>query len=319
MVLRLALGLLQCAALWLSMSCNINTLPLSFSWYEDKKKKMDNDDNENKKRNNDDDSNGINSSNDSNGNNGNNGNNDSTANHNRKEYNNNTLQVQSWMQQMFAMNDAMYMVAKILGVQQQWFLFDNPPNKAIWFRIVGETKAGTQYDLHAMTLRHVQRRSFGSSITSVLASLSNTWSTSPSFVPNTVDRRTMLYTPVPNPTSYTSYPTFLSQAMPEWQTLYGTHRFRKLFQKLTDKRKRFHSFTVSYANGLNKIWKEEMAEQCGELVKVTCHGCWVPLEHVVGGGSDAAKVGIQISRGIAWKVVLGEKERTDKVKSKKVK
>ena len=66
-----------------------------------------------------------------------------------------------------------------------------------------------------------------------------------------------------------------------------------------------------------------MAEQCGELVKVTCHGCWVPLEHVVGGGSgggsDAAKVGIQISRGIAWKVVLGEKERTDKVKSKKVK
>jgi hypothetical protein len=38
-----------------------------------------------------------------------------------------------------------------------------------------------------------------------------------------------------------------------------------------------------------------------------------------GSGSDAAKVGIQISRGIAWKVVLGEKERTDKVKSKKVK
>ena len=60
--------------------------------------------------------------------------------------------------------DNKYYWSRKLGVQQQWFLFDNPPKRSFWFRIVGEDVQGNQYDLHKMTLLYSQPPTITSTI-----------------------------------------------------------------------------------------------------------------------------------------------------------
>jgi hypothetical protein len=259
MVVFVVLLSIQGIALWLSVACNINTLPLRFLSSENDKI--------------------------------------------------NLTQFQLITKKIFEMNDSMYVWAKRLGVQQQWFLFDNPSKTSFWFRIVGQTTDGTQYDLHILTLKYIKK----------MKSL-------PCFMPP----KHKLFDD-PNELLYRLQTPENILKMSSWDQVYGSHRFRKFFQRLTDKRHRFHNFTASYANGLQRIWQQnDLDHQCGKLMNVKCYGCWIPLRKKTNGSkinisnsssessdSSIAKTeGINrknkdktnpvpiIVRAVAWEVIL---------------
>ena len=208
------------------------------------------------------------------------------------------------------MNDNKYYWSRKLGVQQQWFLFDNPPKRSFWFRIVGEDVQGNQYDLHKMTLLYSQPPTIKSTINwiksyTTTAAAAAAPSSESSFT--MFNRKNLTYTR----TLDEQYETML------FEETYGNHRWRKFFQKLNAPTKLFNQFHQPYANSLNQIWKIiGMENKCGKLKKVKCIKCAIPLEETIEmerSGGEMEKEGecIKIQRGTAWEVKM-EVEKTKK-------
>ena len=211
---------------------------------------------------------------------------------------------------IFSMNDDKYYWSRKLGVQQQWFLFDNPPKRSFWFRIVGEDVQGNQYDLHKMTLLYSQPPTITSTINwiksyTTTAAAAAAPSSESSFT--MFNRKNLIYTR----TLDEEYETM------SFEEIYGNHRWRKFFQKLNAPTKLFNQFHQPYANSLNQIWKIiGMENKCGKLKKVKCIKCAIPLEETIEmerSGGEMAKEGecIKIQRGTAWEVKI-EVEKTKK-------
>jgi hypothetical protein len=201
--------------------------------------------------------------------------------------------------EMFAMDDLKYAWARRLGVHQQWFLFDNPVKRSSWFRIIGTDLKGKQYDLHQMMLQCLATTS-GSS-----------W-----LLPSSFDSETLIYRPVEEED--------VSGDCMSWEQLYGSHRWRKFFQRLTDQRKRFASFQAPYVEGLDSMWQESgLSRKYSPLNKISCWGCWISLQSI---GQELEQESSEsetnskcktscmvISRRCAWQVVL-VKQKSDKTK-----
>ena len=97
-----------------------------------------------------------------------------------------------------------------------------------------------------------------------------------------------------------------------WENLYGSHRWRKFFQRLTDQRKRFAEFQTPYVKSLDVMWHEcGLLDKYGPLKKVSCWGCWISLQSI---GQELQEDNA-ILRRCAWQVVLA-KEKSDKAKTK---
>ena len=189
------------------------------------------------------------------------------------------------LSEIFVMDDLRYTWARRLGVHQQWFLFDNPVKRSSWYRIIGTNLNGTQFDLHQMMLQCMATTS-GSS-----------WS-----LPSSYDSETLIYRPVKD-----SNVDHMS-----WENLYGSHRWRKFFQRLTDQRKRFAEFQTPYVKSLDVMWHEcGLLDKYGPLKKVSCWGCWISLQSI---GQELQEDNA-ILRRCAWQVVLA-KEKSDKAKTK---
>jgi hypothetical protein len=227
-----------------------------------------------------------------------------------------------WMQMWFDLDQrkGLYDVARILGVQQQWFLFDNPPRRSFWFRIVGTTvktrgekstttctttKSTTEtlkeiaketaketakaeegvksYDLHRMTLWCEKNDGFLSTKKQLMQ------------VPD------LIYIPV------TDEEHHMGGNM-SFEHLYGTHRYRKMFQRLTEQRQRFTPFTTTYSQFLQRQWREiGLEKKYGMLSTVTCFGCWVPLQCSplqCLSSTDGKNHIPSISRAKAWEIQL---------------
>ena len=210
----------------------------------------------------------------------------------------------------------MYVVARVLGVQQQWFLFDKPARNSFWYRILGEVEveaeaeagsrvgkegessapstpaaATTTVDLHRFMLRlqaEDSRFGFG--------------------VGDDIDVDGLAYSP------------FDSVEARAWEECFGNHRWRKLFQKLTDSRNRFLAFRMPYARFLQAEWNRRMAGRggYGRLRKVTHIGCAIPIDPTqsLEEWEAHSKTPWNPMRKIAWEIDFHEKKMKKKEKMK---
>ena len=187
----------------------------------------------------------------------------------------------------------MYAIARLLGVQQQWFLFDKPAKNSFWFRIVGEISASnhksstaepTKVDLHRFMLG-LQNDSW---LSAVLSQGQSTKCASK---------------------EYLNYCPYDSPKHRAWEDCYGSHRWRKLFQKLTDSKKRFVAFRQPYARFLQSEWDDKMVKRgFGRLQKVTMVGCAIPIDPVrsLSDWESCTETNWKPMRKVAWEVELQE-------------
>eukprot|EP00949_MAST-11_sp_MAST-11-sp1_P002109 g2109.t1 len=137
------------------------------------------------------------------------------------------------------MTPSLQALARVFGQHQQWFLFDRPSTKSFWFRVVGETTTGKRIDLHRFYFDHTDGKSANH------------------------QEDDYIFSPIDHPSDR------------HWKHLYGDNRWRKVFQRLTDRRGRFQAFQQPFAEHLARLWDEAGWSRC---TTVKLYGCWEEIE-----------------------------------------
>ena len=176
----------------------------------------------------------------------------------------NTLpQVGTSMQRVFKMSESGYQLARLLGVQQQWFLFDKPNSTSFWFRIVGHLKDSKgMVDLHQV----------------------------------------MVHRNDPQIQEYpVKYAPFTSKQSRLWGACYTSHRWRKLYQRLSDKGNRYKAFQARFAESLVELWNvSKYRDAFGEVRKVSCVGVWTQIPSM--SSAESSQGWVAPSSAEAWSV-----------------
>ena len=139
---------------------------------------------------------------------------------------------------VFEMPPKIYEIARFLGQNQQWFLFDKPQEYSFWFDIVGlveiksdnsppnsKEKAIKHVNLHKILQMYINDKYF----------LSQYFAK-----PSLQDRSTIWYQPITGRIE-SVYDDF------DWEELFTNNRFRKLYQRLADSKNRYSEFHVPFA------------------------------------------------------------------------
>ena len=203
-------------------------------------------------------------------------------------------------------------VARWLGQNQQWFLFDKPHERSFWFSIVGKLDSGELVDLHRI-YHHVSRAKAASAtrrwVDGILHSgraMASAATTADPMKPDVAavkdlslarSRVDAIYKPPERPEDRC------------WSSSFGNHRWRKLYQKLAEKQKRYAAFHGPLAEHHGAVYEEWNAAapgpRMGALVSVKClmHVC-----RIIPPGDEPDPVGTweqwPPTSGVAWSVDL---------------
>ena len=90
-----------------------------------------------------------------------------------------------------------------------------------------------------------------------------------------------------------------------WDELYGSHRWRKIFQRLTDKRGRFNGFQRTYAEYLAGAWaRSPEGRLLGPVKRVSCV-CVRNLISVGKADAETARMSWGPERRTMWEINVG--------------
>ena len=137
------------------------------------------------------------------------------------------------------MSDTAYILSRLLGVQQQWFLFDRVTNKSYAYSIMGIDGQGKAYNLHQMMLRDYTDDNNGI--------CNERWNN------QMKEKEKDAYQYI-----YTTDPAAIYR---DWYITFGSHRYRKLFQNLANER--YKGYRVLYSQFLQSQWSRRFGDNEG--------------------------------------------------------
>lgn len=152
-------------------------------------------------------------------------------------------------------------IGRLLGMHQQWFLFDNPAKTSYWFRIKGIPKSRSdsgrgsaegveiEYDLHKLLRYHCSGDGSYSSLS-----------------PKLLADKIVLDSRI--------------NEEEDFEEVYGGALWRKFFQNLGQlcnekTRPRYAAFVPHYVKALHSLWNQRgLHKQLGDLREVKCVAYW---------------------------------------------
>ena len=145
---------------------------------------------------------------------------------------------------IFEIPIGIYSLARFLGQNQQWFLFDKPQEYSFWYDIVGKVECieeesklsqGTSnvfyVDLHTIYQNYVNKTYIFN-----FSKNSNDESIHSSFIHNPIKNVENIHDQF------------------NWNRIFANNRFRKLYQRLADKKNRYNKFHESFALHMKMIF-----------------------------------------------------------------
>ena len=210
---------------------------------------------------------------------------------------------------IFEMPPTIYQIARFLGQNQQWFLFDRPQEYSFWFDIVGlvEIKCGDsspvskektikRVNLHKILQMYVNDHNF-LSLHYAKQSLQ--------------DSSSILYRPITGKID-SVHDEF------DWEELFTNNRFRKLYQRLADSKNRYSHFHESFALHMKDIFDlRKDANRLGnvgnlkELKFIANRIPTFPWEGKVSGGCGGSESFTVVSKEM-WFYKFNENDMTKK-------